>query len=120
MRKEFLAGTAEEVKQTYDHWHSKLAEYFEKATDYERKAEELPYHLEQLQDTGRLVTCLVDWGIFNRLYDDHFAVELIRFWKAAGGYESAANSYTESLAQLKATDISRTDFSEQQYKVDSL
>ncbi|XP_066932772.1 LOW QUALITY PROTEIN: TPR repeat-containing protein DDB_G0287407-like [Clytia hemisphaerica] len=118
VRKQFLSGSpGEEKKHVYVHWHRVLADYFEKATDDDRRAEELPYHLEQLSDSARLEKCLIDWNIFNRLYDEHFAVELIRFWKAAGGYEAAARRYTDSLGQLKETEISRTEFSEQQYKV---
>ena len=104
VRKVFLGvGNTDDTikKDIYDHWHRVLADFFADCTDLNRKAEEMPYHLEQLADDEGLVKCLVDWEIFECLYDDHFAVELIRFWKAAGGYKKAAVVYKESLSALR-------------------
>ena len=83
----------------------------------DRKAEELPYQLEKLLDDSRLMKCLLEWPIFNRLYDEVFAVDLLKSWKKCGGYSVAAKMYTESLLQLKQSQTSDTEYNEQAQKV---
>ena len=67
-RKRYFSGDDDEKQRKYNFWHGVLADYFEGVQDLDRKAEELPYHLEKLMDNNRLVQCLMDWNVFERMY----------------------------------------------------
>ena len=43
--------------------------------------QELPYHLEQLLDNNRLIRCLMDWEVFDRMYSDEFSIDLLHSWR---------------------------------------
>ena len=67
-RKRYFSGEDEdEIQRKRNFWHGVLADYFERVEDLDRKAEELPYHLEKLMDNNRLVQCLMDWNVFERM-----------------------------------------------------
>ena len=85
--------------------------------DLDRKAEELPYQLQQLLDSNRLTKCLLEWPIFNRLYDEDFAIDLLQAWQKCGGFSVAAEMYKESLSLLKQSGISDVEYSDQAQKV---
>ena len=93
-----------------------LADYFEKVSDIERKAEELPYHLELLAEEERLRHCLLEWDVFNQLYNEEHSFDLLRYWQKCGGYESAAKLYVDSLGTLKGSG-SEKEFCDQQANV---
>ena len=48
----YFSGTDDEKTKKYNYWHGVLADYFEGVSDMDRKAEELPYHLEKLMDNN--------------------------------------------------------------------
>lgn len=103
VRKKFFSGTDEYNTHMKNFWHGVLATYFEGVTDMDRKAEELPYHLEHLLDNNRLVRCLLEWPVFERLFDEDFSVDLMHSWMKAGGYSVAAQLYQEALKVHKST-----------------
>ncbi|XP_065653579.1 TPR repeat-containing protein DDB_G0287407-like isoform X2 [Hydra vulgaris] len=117
VRKKYFQGSEGFTKHVYNYWHGVLANYFENVDDMDRKAEELPYHLEKLSDTNRLVQCLLEWPLFNRLYDEEFSIDLLRFWQKAGGYSVAAMMYKESLELLKDQQNNLTCLGDQLEKV---
>ncbi|XP_065641448.1 nephrocystin-3 isoform X1 [Hydra vulgaris] len=117
VRKKYFQGSEGFTKHVYNYWHGVLANYFENVDDMDRKAEELPYHLEKLSDTNRLVQCLLEWPLFNRLYDEEFSIDLLRFWQKAGGYSVAAMMYKESLELLKDQQNNITCLGDQLEKV---
>ena len=43
--------------------------------------QELPYHLEQLLDNNRLIKCLLNWPVFERLFSEDFSIDLLRSWQ---------------------------------------
>jgi len=117
VRKKYFTGTDNYKKHMYNYWHGVLAGFFEGVDDMDRKAEELPYHLEQLLDNNRLIRCLLEWPVFDRLYSEDFSIDLLGSWQKAGGYAVAAAMYKESLILLKQSGISLVEFCDQQEKV---
>nr|XP_047125336.1 TPR repeat-containing protein DDB_G0287407 [Hydra vulgaris]XP_047125337.1 TPR repeat-containing protein DDB_G0287407 [Hydra vulgaris] len=118
VRKKYFEGSEGFTKHVYNYWHGVLASYFENIDDMDRKAEELPYHLEQLLDNNRLIRCLLEWPVFDRLYDEDFSIDLLRSWQKAGGYSVAAAMYKESLKLLKdSSDNNLITFGDQMEKV---
>merc|ERR1719494_810557 len=77
-RRRYFSGADDLKKHRYNFWHGVLADYFEGVDDMDRKAEELPYHLEALLDNNRLIQCLMDWEVFHRLYSEDFSIDLLR------------------------------------------
>ena len=43
--------------------------------------QELPYHLERLLDNNRLIRCLMDWEVFDRMYSEEFSIDLLHSWR---------------------------------------
>ena len=79
--------------------------------------QELPYHLEQLLDNNRLIRCLLEWPVFNRLFSEDFSIDLLHSWRKAGGYSVASALYKESCKVLKASGISLVEYGDQIEKV---
>lgn len=102
-RKYFTSTTDEEKQHKYNFWHGVLADFFEGVQDMDRKAEELPYHLERLLDNNRLIRCLMDWEVFDRLYSEEFSIDLLHSWRQCGGYGIASAVYGEQLAILRSS-----------------
>ncbi|XP_057298336.1 TPR repeat-containing protein DDB_G0287407-like [Hydractinia symbiolongicarpus] len=114
VRRMYFKGSEECRTHMYTYWHEVLAKYFENNhDDVDRKAEELPFHLEQLMDDNRLMRCLLDWPLFNRLYNEDFSIDLLGSWQKAGGYAVAAALYKESLFLLKESDMPLSELAEQ-------
>ena len=65
--------------------------------DIERRAEELPFHLEVIGNTERLKQCLVDKQMFDQLYKEDTKLQLMRYWRVAGGYPLAASESTKAI-----------------------
>lgn len=101
VRRKYFSGSEGYVKHQYTFWHGRHAEFFEGSEDYDRKSEELPYHLEQLLDNNRLTRCLLEWEVFERLFSEDFSIDLLRSWQKAGGYATASALYKESLQVLR-------------------
>lgn len=101
VRRKYFTGSDGYVKHQYTFWHGQHAEFFEGSEDYDRKSEELPYHLEQLLDNNRLTRCLLEWEVFQRLFSEDFSIDLLRSWQKAGGYATASALYKESLQVLR-------------------
>ncbi|XP_066925783.1 telomerase protein component 1-like isoform X2 [Clytia hemisphaerica] len=110
VRRKYFTGTDAYKKHMYNFWHGVLAGYFEGVQDMDRKAEELPYHLEQLLDNNRLIRCLLEWPVFERLFNEDFSVDLLRSWQKAGGYSVASAMYKENLKVLKESEITLVEF----------
>ncbi|XP_047125381.1 TPR repeat-containing protein DDB_G0287407 isoform X1 [Hydra vulgaris] len=104
-RRRYFSGDDENKKHKYNFWHGVLADYFEGVLDVDRKAEELPYHLEQLLDNNRLIRCLMDWDVFERLYSEEFSIDLLHSWLQCGGFRIASAVYREQLGILRQSDI---------------
>jgi nephrocystin-3 len=66
----------EEKRQYQD----RLAKYFEKSTNVERKSDELPWLLYRMQEWARLKACLTDLQVFLQLYNPSRKYELKSFW----------------------------------------
>lgn len=109
VRRKYFSGSEGYTKHQYTFWHGKHAEFFEGSEDYDRKSEELPYHLEQLLDNNRLTRCLLEWEVFGRLFNEDFSIDLLRSWQKAGGYATASALYKESLQVLRESDTSLED-----------
>ncbi|XP_073234620.1 TPR repeat-containing protein DDB_G0287407-like isoform X1 [Porites lutea] len=101
VRRKYFTGSEGYVKHQYTFWHGQHAEFFEGSEDYDRKSEELPYHLEQLLDNNRLTRCLLEWEVFERLFSEDFSIDLLRSWQKAGGYATASALYKEALQVLR-------------------
>ncbi|XP_070544501.1 nephrocystin-3-like [Ptychodera flava] len=102
-------------------WHHKLADYFQTSADTNRRAEELPYHLVNIDDIRRLEECLLEWPVFLTLYKAGKTVELMGYWRIIGGYELAATLYVEKLEMSNDTlnvrpEGSKTTEAENMYK----
>ena len=68
-------------------------------------------------DNNRLIRCLLEWPVFNRLFSEDFSVELLQSWRKAGGYDVAAALYKESCKILKSSGIPLEDYADQVEKV---
>jgi len=116
VRQKYFSGEEKQKRHVYNFWHKVLATHFENVDDMDRKAEELPYHLEQLMDNDRLIRCLLEWQVFNRLFSVDFSAELLQFWRKAGGYSVAAALYKESC-KLSRSSIDLEEYADQLEKV---
>ena len=65
--------------------------------DIERRAEELPYHLEALSETERLKVNLLRQDMFDELYKEETKMQLMSYWRFIGGYNLAASEYPTAL-----------------------
>jgi len=117
VRRKYFSGTDGYKTHVYNYWHEVLASYFENVDDMDRRAEELPYHLEQLVDNNRLIRCLLEWPVFNRLFSEDFSINLLHSWRQAGGYSVASALYKESCKVLRGSGGSLVDYGEQLEKV---
>jgi len=62
-------------------FHASLAYHFSNLSEVtDRKAFELPWQLLQTGDYAHLRSCLLDLGIFSRLYNGDGAYDLMRYW----------------------------------------
>ncbi|XP_063411273.1 TPR repeat-containing protein DDB_G0287407-like [Mytilus trossulus] len=95
VRKMYLS---DQVAQRW--WHQRLTEYFDKCTDMERKAEELPYHLECSADKEKLKEVLLSQDMFKEMYKDNSKQQLMKYWRFIGGYQIASQSYYDSLKRF--------------------
>eukprot|EP00058_Branchiostoma_floridae_P025527 XP_002611017.1 hypothetical protein BRAFLDRAFT_97506 [Branchiostoma floridae] len=108
--KYFLVDGADEdrVKARYNWWHSKLANFFQHVANIDRRVEEYPYQLTKIGDHSRLAECLLDWEVFDHLYNEDYSSQLLAYWRAAGGAEEMETRYKESLKELENTeDVSK-------------
>lgn len=96
----------ERDERRYTFWHGRLADFFEHCTDAQRRAEELPYHLEKVLDNSGLLRSIVQWEVFSRLATVSRGLELMRFCRAAGGYGAVAVALREQLELASAGGLS--------------
>ena len=73
---------------------------FSFSSDIERKAEELPYHLESSGNKEKLKQALLEQDMFNQMYKDNNKQQLMKYWRFIGGYELAATCYIKSLEKF--------------------
>ncbi|XP_071785038.1 telomerase protein component 1-like isoform X1 [Asterias amurensis] len=97
VRAKYFSGNSEE--NLYRWWHAKLANYFERVANLERKAEEYPHHLTKIGDQKRLVAFLTDWNVFDHYYREDFSGELLALWREA----------VDSMATMEELYIARLD-----------
>jgi hypothetical protein len=108
----------EMVNQRFAWWHARLANYFEASTDLDRRAEELPYHLIRVGEWGRLARCLTDWEIFDRLSTDENVMDLVYYWKFAGGPKAAVVRYNAALETYASShDVSDKELTRRRQQV---
>ncbi|XP_022080358.1 telomerase protein component 1-like isoform X2 [Acanthaster planci] len=89
------------VDELYQWWHRKLADYFERVVNIERKAEEYPHHLTKIADKERLVVFLLDWKVFNHYFKEDFSGELLSYWRqAVDGMPSMEKLYVTELEKV--------------------
>eukprot|EP00794_Sanderia_malayensis_P017020 gene17020-18734_t len=117
VRRKYFTGSDEYKKHVYNYWHGVLAGYFEGVDDMDRKAEELPYHLELLLDNNRLIRCLIEWPVFNRLFSEDFSIDLLHSWRKAGGYSVASAMYKETCKVLRESGMDLVEYGDQIEKV---
>ncbi|XP_077981357.1 telomerase protein component 1-like [Glandiceps talaboti] len=91
----------DDSRDIYQWWHKKLADYFEMVDNLERKIEEYPVHLVKINDKERLKQFLMQWPVFDNLYDEEYSSKLLYYWRKAGGAALMEKSYLESLDNLK-------------------
>ena len=68
-------------------------------------------------DNDRLIRCLLEWQVFNRLFSVDFSAELLQFWRKAGGYSVAAALYKESCKLSRSSGIDLEEYADQLEKV---
>eukprot|EP00794_Sanderia_malayensis_P003244 gene3244-3725_t len=117
VRKKYFDGTDEYKTHVSNFWHGVLAGYFEGVDDMDRKAEELPYHLELLKNNDRLVKCLTEWPVFDRLYSQDFNIDLLHFWSKVGKYSIASAMYVDSCKALRDSGLDLSIYGDQVEKV---
>jgi hypothetical protein len=85
--------------ERYTYYHGRLADYFESCKDLQRRAEELPYHLEKVLDNSRLLHAILEWETFQRLslQQGSRAVDLLRYCRSVGGYAVVAELMAKQL-----------------------
>ena len=76
-----------------------LLTVFDYSSDVERKAEELPYHLECANDKDNLKKVLLSQDMFEQMYTDNSKQQLMKYWRFIGGYQIASSAYYDSLKQ---------------------
>lgn len=103
-------GSTEKDEDRYIFWHGKLADHFEACRDYQRKAEELPYHLEKILSISRLLQMLANWDTFNAIYaptlyheDNKGLYEILYYGRKAGGFNVVAEMLE---AQIQMWEVS--------------
>jgi len=103
-------GSIEKDEDRYAFWHGKLADHFEACRDYQRKAEELPYHLEKILSISRLLQMLANWDTFNAIYtptlyheDNAGLYEILHYGRQAGGFNVVAEMLE---AQMQMWEVS--------------
>ncbi len=94
---QIVFGSSED--KLYRWWHTKLANFFERVVNIERKAEEYPHHLTKIGDKKRLVDFLTDWEVFSHYYREDFSGELLSYWREA----------VDSMATMEKHYITRID-----------
>ncbi|XP_019645560.1 PREDICTED: TPR repeat-containing protein DDB_G0287407-like isoform X1 [Branchiostoma belcheri] len=101
--KYFLVDDADEdrVQARYNWWHSKLANFFQHVGNIDRRVEEYPYQLTKIGDHSRLAECLLEWDVFDHLYNEDYSSQLLAYWRAAGGAEEMETRYKTSLKELE-------------------
>jgi nephrocystin-3 len=90
--------------QRYAFWHGRLADHFEdRCQDQTRRASELPYHLEKVLDSSRLLRAMLDWPTLDRLSNATNQHELLRYCRLVGGYGVFGVALGEQLRLWEAT-----------------
>jgi tetratricopeptide (TPR) repeat protein len=82
--------------------HRDLAGYFETQPTTLRRADELPWQLQESSEWVRLKDCLADPSTFEILSRDETRYELLGYWRALGERYDPVTVYEESLRRLEA------------------
>ncbi|XP_071952526.1 telomerase protein component 1-like [Antedon mediterranea] len=99
VRKKYFEGhTSGAVDQLW--WHSKLADFFEQSDNIDRKVEELPIHLLKINQAENLKDFLMDWKIFDKLYNEEYSTLLLRYWREGCGKTWQTQMETRYQSQL--------------------
>ncbi len=83
--------------------HRQLADFFETLPLDTRKADELPYQLEQAGETGRLQDCISEIPMFLQLMRDDKEYELWGYWLRLGTKEQMVDAYQRALVEYEKT-----------------
>ncbi|MDM8563051.1 tetratricopeptide repeat protein, partial [Candidatus Marithioploca araucensis] len=82
--------------------HRQLAEFFEQLPLDTRKADELPYQLDQAGETGRLQDCISEIPMFLQFGDDK-NYELWGYWLRLGTQDQMVDAYQRALVEYEKT-----------------
>jgi tetratricopeptide (TPR) repeat protein len=80
--------------------HRQLADFFEQLPLDTRKADELPYQLEQAGKKARLQSCISEIPMFLQLMRDDKEYELLGYWVRLGSLQSMAEVYWNKVIPL--------------------
>jgi nephrocystin-3 len=80
--------------------HRQLADFFEQLPLNTRKADELPYQLEQAGEKTRLQDCISEIRMFLQLMRDDKEYELLGYWVRLGNLETMAEVYWDKINSL--------------------
>lgn len=81
--------------------HLRIADYFERRPTTARKADELPYQLQQAGASERLERCIADIPLFLEFTHSDKEYELIGYWLAVGELARMEEAYRTSLASYE-------------------
>ncbi|KAK2172234.1 hypothetical protein NP493_979g00007 [Ridgeia piscesae] len=123
VRKRYFSGTDEtDVARIYNWWHAKLADFFETTgANIQRKIEEYPVHLIAIHDQERLEKFLVEWEVFEHLFDEEYSYKLLQLWREGSDLERLRDSYLTSINNLANTpDTTKDHLSRKQEEIAEL
>jgi len=89
--------------------HRQLANYFEHQPTDSRKADELPYQLEQAGEKTRLQACITEIPMFLQLLktDGSGAYTLLGYWRRLEKQDEMIAAYQQALAEYEKTVVGK-------------
>jgi len=89
----YLTGIKQQV-------HSNLANLFESLPMDSRKADELPYQLEQAGAKERLLACISEIPMFLQFIKDERLYELLVYWRKLNQESQIATIYLRAISEI--------------------
>ncbi len=83
--------------------HRQLADFFETLPLDTRKADELPYQLEQAGETGRLQDCISEIPMLSQFIKDKRLYELFDYWRRLEKEHEMLTAYPQALVEYEKT-----------------
>jgi tetratricopeptide (TPR) repeat protein len=88
---------------------AQLVEYFEQQPADERKADELPWQLREMEEWGGLAVVLTDLDLFDVFIDNDRTYELIGYWLSMQQHVSMTDAYQKAVERLEQSGASQED-----------